>query len=237
MGMIRYLNTMSLILQIETATTVCSVALSDNGSVLAYKELEQRNVHAEIITLFIDEVLKTVDKQYQDLAAVAVSCGPGSYTGLRIGISVAKGLCFALDIPLIAVETLEAMADGMISQNSFDDSTLLCPMIDARRMEVFTAVFDTKGIRVKPTSAEIIDENSFAGPLKTNKILFFGDGAAKCGEVLGVNPNAQIISGFINSARYITKKATEKYLAKDFENVAYFEPYYLKDFIAGKKSV
>ncbi|WP_426667804.1 tRNA (adenosine(37)-N6)-threonylcarbamoyltransferase complex dimerization subunit type 1 TsaB [Mucilaginibacter sp. McL0603] len=228
---------MSLILQIETATTVCSVALSENGSVLAYKELEQRNVHAEIITLFIDEVLKTVDKSYQDLDVVAVSCGPGSYTGLRIGISVAKGLCFALDIPLIAIETLEGMVDGMISQNSFDDNTLLCPMIDARRMEVFTAVFDTKGVRVKSTSAEIIDENSFIDLLKTNKMLFFGDGAAKCSEVLGVNPNAQIIPGFINSARYITKKATEKYLTKDFENVAYFEPYYLKDFIAGKKSV
>src|ERR1700743_3850687 len=159
---------MSVILQIETATTVCSVALSEDGSVLSYKELEQRNVHAEIITLFIDEVLKTVDKQYQDLNAVAVSCGPGSYTGLRIGISVAKGLCFALDIPLIAIETLEGMTDGMISQNNIDDHTLLCPMIDARRMEVFTAVFNAKGERVKPTSADIIDENSFSDMLKTN---------------------------------------------------------------------
>src|ERR1700729_2546546 len=124
---------MSLILQIETATTVCSVALSENGGVLAYKELEQRNVHAEIITLFIDEVLKTADKKYQELDAVAVSCGPGSYTGLRIGISAAKGLCFALDIPLIAVETLEGMADGMLCQNTAEENTLLCPMIDARR--------------------------------------------------------------------------------------------------------
>jgi tRNA threonylcarbamoyladenosine biosynthesis protein TsaB len=228
---------MSLILQIETATTVCSVALSENGSVLAYKELEQRNVHAEIITLFIDEVLKTNDKKYSDLNAIAVSCGPGSYTGLRIGISAAKGLCFALDIPLIAVETLEGMAGGMLSQNTIDNNTLLCPMIDARRMEVFTAVFNTKGDRVKPTSAEIIDENSFSDLLKTNKILFFGDGAVKCSDVLGSSPNAQIVPGFINSARYITKKATEKYAAKDFEDVAYFEPYYLKDFIAGKKSV
>lgn len=227
---------MSLILQIETATTVCSIALSENGSVLAYKELEQRNVHAEIITLFIDEVLKVTGKKYSDLEAIAVSCGPGSYTGLRIGISAAKGLCFALDIPLIAVETLEGMADGMISQNTLNDNTLLCPMIDARRMEVFTAVFNAKGDRVKPTSAEIIDENSFNDLLKTNKMLFFGDGAEKCSEVLGTNPNAQIITGFTNSARYITKKATEKYNAKDFEDVAYFEPYYLKDFIAGKKS-
>jgi tRNA threonylcarbamoyladenosine biosynthesis protein TsaB len=228
---------MSLILQIETATTVCSVALSEKGSVLTYKELEQRNVHAEIITLFIEEVLKTAGKKYQELDAVAVSCGPGSYTGLRIGISVAKGLCFALDTPLIAVETLEGMADGMLSQNTVEESTLLCPMIDARRMEVFTAVFDAKGERIKPTSAEIIDEKSFSDLLKTNKVLFFGDGAVKCSEVLGSNTNAEIIPGFINSARYITKKATEKYEAKDFEDVAYFEPYYLKDFIAGKKSV
>jgi tRNA threonylcarbamoyladenosine biosynthesis protein TsaB len=228
---------MNLILQIETATTVCSVALSENGSVLAYKELEQRNVHAEIITLFIDEVLKTADKKYQELDAVAVSCGPGSYTGLRIGISAAKGLCFALDIPLIAVETLEGMADGMLCQNTAEENTLLCPMIDARRMEVFTAVFNGKGERIKPTSAEIIDENSFSELLKTNKMLFFGDGAVKCSEILGSKTNVEIIPGFINSARYITKKATDKYEAKDFEDVAYFEPYYLKDFIAGKKSV
>ncbi len=125
----------------------------------------------------------------------------------------------------------------MLSQNTVEENTLLCPMIDARRMEVFTAVFNSKGERIKPTSAEIIDENSFSDLLKTNKILFFGDGAVKCSEVLGSNPNAAIIPGFINSARYITKKATEKYEAKDFEDVAYFEPYYLKDFIAGKKSV
>jgi tRNA threonylcarbamoyladenosine biosynthesis protein TsaB len=228
---------MSLILQIETATTVCSVAISENGSVLAYKELEQRNVHAEIITLFIDEILKTADKKYQELDAVAVSCGPGSYTGLRIGISVAKGLCFALDIPLIAINTLEAMADGMIAQAALDDNTLLCPMIDARRMEVFTAVFNVKGDWIKPTSAEIIDETSFSDLRKTNKILFFGDGAVKCSEVLGGNPNVQIIPGFINSSLYLTKKALQKFQSKDFEDVAYFEPYYLKDFIAGKKSV
>jgi len=227
---------MSLILQIETATTVCSVTLSENGSVLAYKEIQQRNVHAEVITLFIDEILKIAGKQYGDLSAIAVSCGPGSYTGLRIGISVTKGLCYSLDIPFIAVETLEAMTDGMIAEFNEED-TLFCPMIDARRMEVFTAVFDAKGNRIKPTSAEIIDQDSFSDLLKTNKIIFFGDGAAKCSEVLGVNPNAQIISDFQNSARHLTKKATEKFNAKDFEDTAYFEPYYLKDFIAGKKVV
>jgi len=227
---------MSLILQIETATTVCSVALSENGKVLTNKEIQQRNVHAEVVTLFIDEVLKMAGIQYQDLSAVAVSCGPGSYTGLRIGISVTKGLCYSLDIPFIAIETLEAMTDGIIAGTS-TEQMLFCPMIDARRMEVFTAVFDAKGNRVKPTSAEIIGQDSFSDLLKTNKMIFFGDGAAKCKDVLGANPNAQIISDFQNSARYLTKKATEKFNAKDFEDTAYFEPYYLKDFIAGKKSV
>lgn len=232
-----YLNyTMSLILQIETATTVCSVALSENGNVLAYKELQQRNVHAEVITLYIDEVLKMSGKQYSDLSAVAVSCGPGSYTGLRIGISVTKGLCYSLDIPFIAVETLEAMTDGMIAESLAKD-VLFCPMIDARRMEVFTAVFDAEGNRVKPTSAEIIDSGSFSDLLITNKIIFFGDGASKCGEVLGANPNAQIVPNFHNSALHLTKKATEKFINKNFEDTAYFEPYYLKDFIAGKKSI
>ncbi|MGZ3767684.1 MAG: tRNA (adenosine(37)-N6)-threonylcarbamoyltransferase complex dimerization subunit type 1 TsaB, partial [Mucilaginibacter sp.] len=195
---------MSLILQIETATTVCSVALSEDGSLLAYKEVEQRNVHAEAITLFIGELLKTSGKQYSDLSAVAVSCGPGSYTGLRIGISVSKGLCFALDIPLIAIETLEAMTDGIIAQNSFDNKRdiLFCPMIDARRMEVFTAIFDAKGNKVNATSADIIDENSFSDILQTNIIVFFGDGAEKCSEVLGTNPNVVIVPGFLNSARY-----------------------------------
>lgn len=230
---------MSLILQIETATAVCSVALSENGGVLAYKEMQQRNIHAEVITLFIDKVLKDADKQYHELNAVAVSSGPGSYTGLRIGISTAKGLCFALNIPLIAIETLEAMTDGILSQNTIDskDDLLFCPMIDARRMEVFTAVFDVKGGRIKATSAEIIDGTSFNDLLKDHEMIFFGDGAVKCSEVLGANPNVRIIPEFLNSARYLTKKASAKYLAKEFEDTAYFEPYYLKDFIAGKKAV
>jgi tRNA threonylcarbamoyladenosine biosynthesis protein TsaB len=227
---------MSLILQIETATAVCSVALAKEGVVLACKELEQRNAHAEVITVFIDELLKTTGKHYSGLDAVAVSSGPGSYTGLRIGISVAKGLCFALDIPLIAVETLEAMTDGIISQHLFDDNnTLLCPMIDARRMEVFTAVFDAGGNRIRPNSAEIIDEESFSDLLKNSKIMFFGDGAAKCADILKGNTNAQIMPGFANSASYLTKRVIEKFRVKDFEDTAYFEPYYLKDFIAGKK--
>jgi tRNA threonylcarbamoyladenosine biosynthesis protein TsaB len=226
-----------MILQIETATTVCSVALSNNGEVLAVKQMDQRNIHAEVITLYIEEILTQTGTKYTDLDAIAVSCGPGSYTGLRIGISTAKGLCYALEKPLIAIETLEAMTNGAIMESeSAAGESLLCPMIDARRMEVYTAIFNTKGERINPTTAEIIDENSFAELLSDNKILFFGDGAEKCREMLN-NPNASFLEGFTNSAAYLTKRATEKLAAKEFEDVAYFEPYYLKDFIAGKKKV
>jgi tRNA threonylcarbamoyladenosine biosynthesis protein TsaB len=223
------------ILQIETATTVCSVALARDGKVIGIKQLDERNIHAEIITVYIDELLAVAGLNYGDLDAVAVSSGPGSYTGLRIGVSTAKGLCFALDKPLIAVETLDAMAQGIINDREIDDQTLLCPMIDARRMEVYTALFDSTGRVIKPTSAEIIDENSFNEQLLTNKILFFGDGADKCREALGGNPNAQFVTGFTNSAAYLTKEAAQKLRDGRFEDVAYFEPYYLKDFLVTTK--
>lgn len=232
-----------MILQLETATTVCSVALAKEGKVIAVKQIDQRNIHAEVITVFIDELLTETGTHYKDINAIAVSCGPGSYTGLRIGISTAKGLCYALEKPLIAIETLESMAQGiitnpeMLSTFNFQPSTLLlCPMIDARRMEVYTAIFNTKGENIKPTAAEIIDENGFADLLKDNKILFFGDGAGKCREVLGHNENAFFLPEFVNSATHLTKKAAEKFAKKDFEDMAYFEPFYLKDFIAGKKA-
>jgi tRNA threonylcarbamoyladenosine biosynthesis protein TsaB len=224
-----------MILQIETATTVCSIALASDGKIVAYKQINERNIHAEVITLFIEELIIAAGIGYHNLDAIAVSSGPGSYTGLRIGVSTAKGLCFALDKPLIAIETLAAMADGIPSQTEIGSNLLLCPMIDARRMEVYTAIFNAKGEKIKPTAAEIIDENSFRELLAGNKILFFGDGAEKCQSALGYSPNAQFLPGFTNSAAYLTKRAAEKFMAKDFEDVAYFEPYYLKDFIAGKK--
>jgi tRNA threonylcarbamoyladenosine biosynthesis protein TsaB len=223
------------ILQIETATTACSVALAINGQVVAVKELNQRNIHAEVITLYIDELLTSSGLTYNDVDAVAVSSGPGSYTGLRIGVSTAKGLCFAMDKPLIAIETLAAMAEGMITVGSISDDTLLCPMIDARRMEVYTALFDVNGNVVKPTSAEIVDENSFNEQLLTSKVLFFGDGAEKCRETLGKNANALFVTDFINSATHLTKKAVTKFTNAEFEDVAYFEPYYLKDFLVTQK--
>lgn len=239
MVMTRYLETMSVILQIETATTSCSVAIAIDGNTLAFKQVNERNIHAEVITLFIEELITKANLTYNDLDAIAVSCGPGSYTGLRIGVSTAKGLCFALNKPLIAVETLEAMATGFINAANvkIDEGTLLCPMIDARRMEVYCAVFNANGEKLRATAADIIDENSFSELLSDHKMLFFGDGADKCKAVLGSNPNAHFYPAFENSASHLTQKAMEKFNRNEFEDVAYFEPYYLKDFIAGKKAL
>jgi tRNA threonylcarbamoyladenosine biosynthesis protein TsaB len=228
---------MSVLLQIETATASCSVALARDGEFLAVKEVNERNIHAEVITRFIEEVVKECGVALANLDAIAVSAGPGSYTGLRIGISTAKGLCFALDKPLIAVDTLTAMAYGALNSGKIvlTNDLFLCPMIDARRMEVYTAIFDIKLNQLKPTAAEIIDENSFNDLLNKHRILFFGDGAEKCREVLSHNPNALFLSDFVNSAAFITSLALGKFKARSFENVALFEPFYLKDFIAGKK--
>lgn len=228
---------MALILQIETATQTCSVALAQNGVLLAYKEQTERNIHASVITLFIEELMQKAQIKYQDLDAIAVSMGPGSYTGLRIGVSTAKGLCYALDIPLIAVNTLEAMSAGFAANHfSVNPQTLFCPMIDARRMEVYCAIFDAETQLIQETKAEIIDEHSFDHLLNSNIVYFFGDGAAKCESVLGLSLNARIMDDFENSAKYLTRLAYDKFQKKEFEDVAYFEPFYLKDFIAGKKS-
>jgi tRNA threonylcarbamoyladenosine biosynthesis protein TsaB len=227
---------MSLILQIETATTSCSVALAKDGNVLSARSINQRNIHAEVITVFIGEILAENGITFQQLDAIVVSSGPGSYTGLRIGISTAKGLCFSLDKPLIAVETLHAMSYGYLhrfkkpSENKF----LLCPMIDARRMEVYTALFDQDLNRIEPTSAAIIDQESFKAVLEQHQVIFFGDGAPKCKVVLGSHPNAFFIDDFLNEAADLTLLAAEKMKLQQFEDVAYFEPFYLKDFIAAK---
>lgn len=226
---------MSLILQIETATTSCSIALAKDGTVLSAKTINQRNIHAEVITVFIGEIFAANGLTFQEMDAVAVSSGPGSYTGLRIGISTAKGLCFSLDKPLIAVETLQAMASGYLTRiKEVQGEFLLCPMIDARRMEVYTALFDQQLNRLEATSAAIIDQESFKAALDQHKIIFFGDGAAKCKAVLGNHPNAVFIDGFLNHAEDLTSIAAKKMELQQFEDVAYFEPYYLKDFIAGK---
>ncbi len=229
---------MGLILQIETATTVCSVALALDGKLIGLKEINERNVHAELITLFIQDVLAQTNRSISEIDAVAVSKGPGSYTGLRIGVSTAKGLCFALDKPLIAINTLEAMASGaMAFRSQFNANTLLCPMIDARRMEVYTTLIDLDGKIIKPTIAEIIGENTFASIPPQQQIVLLGDGAEKCREVLLRQQNIVFLSEFNNSASQLNELAREKFNKNDFEDIAYFEPFYLKEFIAGKKTV
>jgi tRNA threonylcarbamoyladenosine biosynthesis protein TsaB len=222
---------MALILQLETATTSCSVALALDGKTIAFKELNERNAHASHMTLFIQDVLKEAGKTMEELEAVAVSSGPGSYTGLRIGISTAKGLCYALNIPLIGIDTLSAMAAGQISTGSFGDKALYCPMIDARRMEVYTAVYDSSLNVINETEAKILDDNSFAGLRNTNKLIFFGDGAFKCADIFTGDENTVIVTDFINSAKDMSSLALEKFEKQQFEDVAYFEPFYLKDFL------
>lgn len=221
---------MALILQLETSTTSCSVALSINGETIALKELNERNAHASHLTIFINDVLVECGKTMNDLSAVAVSMGPGSYTGLRIGVSTAKGLCYALDIPLIAINTLEAMAHGIKAIKNYN-SVFYCPMIDARRMEVYTALYNENLELILPTEAKIIDGDSFS-ELLNQKMIFFGDGAMKCAETLAKNSNAVFIENFINSAKDLSEIAFDKFKKAEFEDVAYFEPYYLKDFLA-----
>jgi len=227
---------MSLILGIETATKMCSVALSDGEKLLAFKEYGGDYSHAENLNGFIQEVMDQAKVKLSDVDAIAVSKGPGSYTGLRIGVSTAKGLCYSLNKPLISVETLQAMAINPSVKNPSGEvqgnDILFCPMIDARRMEVYTAIYEEGGKELVPISAKIIDENSFSDLLKTNKVVFFGDGALKCKEVLSHQPNAIFVEDIEPSAQYLNQFAFSKFVENNFEDVAYFEPFYLKDFIA-----
>lgn len=223
---------MAKLLFLETATQVCSVALAEDGKLISIKESQSANSHSSLLTSFIQDVLETANIKLQDLDAIVVSKGPGSYTGLRIGVSSAKGLCYSLDIPLISVNTLQSIAAGM-SADIKDNKAFYCPMIDARRMEVYTAIFDYQNKEIEATSAKIIDENSFGELLNKKVVYFAGDGAAKCKAILSNYPNAKFLNGFRISSKDMIKIAFEKYKAKQFEDVAYFEPYYLKDFIAG----
>lgn len=222
---------MSLILGIETSTKICSVAISDGNKLLAIEEEGGGYSHSEKLTVFIQKVLEKANIVLEDIDAVAVSKGPGSYTGLRIGVSVAKGLCYALDKPLIAVDTLQAMARNVATKKG-DINALYSPMIDARRMEVYTALYNSDNLPVASISAKIIDENSFSEELSKTKVVFFGDGSAKCAEVLDKSPNASFIAEGLPSAEFVNQIAIEKYKNEAFEDVAYFEPYYLKDFVA-----
>lgn len=229
-----------MILCLETATPVCSVALNDGNRCVALRECVGQNAHSEKITIFIDEVLKEVGVGYAQLDAVAVSQGPGSYTGLRIGVSTAKGICYAADRKLMAIDTLHAMACGMKERlgNQLQANDLLIPMIDARRMEVYASIFDAELNKVEDTAALVIDENTFSELVAEGRQLWlFGDGAPKLKEVFANRPEIHIVEGFNPSAGYMAALADQQLNAERFVDVAYFEPFYLKDFIAGKPHV
>lgn len=220
---------MSYILNIETATTNCSVSLSKEGEILVLKEDYNSNYsHAESLHLFIDAVLKEANLKPQKLDAVAVSKGPGSYTGLRIGVSAAKGLCFSLDKPLISVDTLEALSHQLPIEDGY-----IVPMIDARRMEVYAAVYDKDHQQIRPIEAQILDAHSFKAYLETGKVYFIGNGVEKAKTIIA-HRNAVFIENKLPSANEMGKLSTIKYKVGDIENVAYFEPFYLKDFMGTK---
>ena len=222
---------MALILLIETATKSCSVSLSYENKIIACKEeVNKQYSHAEKLTVFITELFKTQDFSIKDLDAIAVSKGPGSYTGLRIGVSTAKGLCYALDIPLISVSTLRAMAFRMAQK---EESDLYCPMIDARRMEVYNAFYNSTNKEIRGIQADIIEADSYQKELD-KKVLFFGDGAQKCKQIIQ-HPNAKFLDDIFPSSKDMLEIANEKFSENFFEDVAYFEPFYLKDFVTGKK--
>ena len=193
--------------------------------------LSEKYSHSETLTLFVEDVIKNSDYKLIDLDAISVSKGPGSYTGLRIGVSTAKGLSYSLNCPLISVSTLQSMAFYMSKNNSNYD--LYCPMIDARRMEVFSAIYDMQNNEIRGVQADVVDEQTYANFLN-NEVLFFGDGALKCKEIIN-HKNAKFLEGVYPSAKDLGKLAHAKFMNKDFEDVAYFEPYYLKDFVVGKK--
>ena len=220
---------MSLILSIDTSTKVCSVALHSDGKLLAISELYTEKSHSGMLTTLCENVVRYAGFSLNDLDAFAVAKGPGSYTGLRIGVSTAKGFCFALDKPLIAVNTLEAMAYQL--KDFYDETHLLCPMIDARRMEVYCQILDNQMNVISETEAKIINDSSFSKILNEKKIVFFGDGATKCRAEIS-HKNAVFLNTEIHpSAKTVGLVATKSYEKSLFENVVTFEPFYLKDFV------
>jgi tRNA threonylcarbamoyladenosine biosynthesis protein TsaB len=210
------------------------VSLSKSGELISFKEINNGYTHAENLHVFIEEVVKETAITLKDLNGIAISKGPGSYTGLRIGVSTAKGLAFSLNIPLIALDTLEIMTNSVLKK---ENEAVYCPMIDARRMEVYTAIYDKDLKQLKATEALIVDENSISQFSVYDKIYFFGDGMDKCKTVLGNLKNVEFINEILPSAKDMRNLAFKKYMTGSFEDVAYFEPFYLKDFlILSKKS-
>ena len=225
---------MSLILCIETGTDICSVGIARDGELMSLRESDQGRDHAKQVAVFVDELLRETGVKPDELDAVAVGMGPGSYTGLRIGVSFAKGLCYGLNIPLLAVGSLEALTDvaikdyeaGIIQVDGWDEA-FLCPMVDARRMEVYTQIFNSRCEAQSEVSAEIITEESFSQWRAKGKLVIFGNGAAKCQEML---PDAIYID-VAPSARGLTRIAHQLFEAGKTVDIAYFEPFYLKDFV------
>lgn len=222
---------MITILNIETATKNCSVSLSVDSKLIALKQIAEENFsHAEKLHVFIQELLQENELSFKDLSAVAVSQGPGSYTGLRIGVSSVKGLCYALDIPMIAVDTLEVLA----RQVKQDKGWIVC-MLDARRMEVFSAIFDTSYNKIRQIQANVIEPGSFDTLPEDQPVYFLGDGALKCKEILHSDNTVFLEHSLYPSAREMVEISYQKFLDKDFVDVAYFEPFYLKDFVMATK--
>ena len=223
---------MSCILNIETSTDVCSVAISDSGQVIFNKEDHSGPNHAVKLGVYVDEALDFLDSHGLPLEAVAVSCGPGSYTGLRIGVSMAKGICYGRGVKLIAVPTLELMAvPVLLGEHPEQEDALIVPMLDARRMEVYAEVLDRALKVVRPIQADIVDADTYKEYLDQHPVYFFGNGAAKCMETIN-HPNAHLVEGIEPLAKNMAPLAEKRFVEGMFEDVAYFVPFYLKDFVA-----
>ena len=223
---------MSCILNIETSTDVCSVAISDNGQVIFNKEDHSGPNHAVKLGVYVDEALSFIDAHGIPLEAVAVSCGPGSYTGLRIGVSMAKGICYVRDVKLISIPTLELMAvPVLLGEHPAEEDALIVPMLDARRMEVYAKVMDRALKEVRPIQADIVDAETYKEYLDRGTVYFFGNGAEKCMEVIN-HPNARLVKGIEPLAKNMAPLAEKRFVEGKFEDVAYFVPFYLKDFVA-----
>lgn len=229
---------MALILNIETSTDVCSVALSRDGKILFSKIDRDGPSHAALIGPFVDEAIKKADETGDKIQAVAVSSGPGSYTGLRIGVSMAKGVCFGLNIPMIEVGTLEIIADECRKLDGYTQDMLIRPMIDARRMEVYTSMFDNNLVNIEKANALIVDETTFVEELKIHKICFAGNGTPKIKNIVN-SENAFFPDNIVPLAEAMTDIAEKKFEEGRFVDVAYFEPFYLKEFVAtiSKKNI
>ncbi len=222
---------MACILNIETTTDVCSVAVSNDFHTVWHEECHHGMLHAERLPVFVENALYHIHREGLQLAAVAVSAGPGSYTGLRIGVSTAKGVCFATDVPLLAIPTLDLMCVPLLLNSLPDDDSLLCPMIDARRMEVYAQLSDLSMHTVREVRADVVNEDTYLDYLSQRVVYFFGSGAAKCKSVI-THPNARFIDGICPLATYMQPLADKRYAQHLWEDLAYFTPFYLKEFRA-----